>query len=931
MTRWLRVSLLALVIASAATAEAQSKLNFPRLIPPNELSTTGFSLVNTGSSFASVTFICYGTNGSVVTQVLQSVPAKGQLALLGSEAMPNVTEACWVQMLSSSSEIQGFELVGDFARVVDGAGPAAESTQLAVIDFSKDDILHIVNASPQSGTVQVVLNDRTGASLGTRSIALTAFQPASLRLGELSEDPNVHLVSITANVSISAGLTTILPGGLDIGLTNAVAVSGAPSTLLFPFAPNGAQGSSNWTTIIGIANVTSATQTIALTFTPENGAPINVQRALAPGASVGDSVANLFGLPATSFMAGWVRVTGSGALTGAAMYRDLASGSLAVVPSQSTGSTRLFFGHIACLSPWYTGIALLNTTTTVANVEVYAIDRLGQFVGEATFSLGPSRRTALLSELVPAVLQRVSDGGWVFVRTTNNVPLQGFELFGHAIAPILANVQGFAVPATSTFTPPSIPTSSVSIERISFMNGTNAETQFKPNNGIVYDATITGSSGANGTVPVTFSVNDPRNNVLFTIPVSVTLAASVHATLASYIPANALNGTYTFTASLVYQGQTITKSATFDVSGGITAPTVEQGTPVTLSTLNVPQSGFRPGETIRFLILTANFTGEQTPGTVNYQLTGPGLFNAGSGTTSFSVPAGLGSTSVDMVLPPFAVPGLYTFSSMLTASGTSSTKRTTATVVPESSLESITVDGVFVSDSLGIPKGGFPAGSDIKLNVWTRSLFPIPVPATVRYTVTGPNNTTLMDEQWNENLRNGGTLNSIPLNIISTAISGTYTFRATINYQDNNDVTQTTTSSTNFDVGNNPPALPQAITSWQPFIDDINVITRTAFSPGEAIFLNRVVYSSFISPVSGTVRYRLTGVDGNGIDGMTLMDQTINTTFSPGLNTSYLGVNTNLSLASGVYTFVMTATAQGETSTRSTTFLVAGGGAQRVD
>jgi hypothetical protein len=75
------------------------------------------------------------------------------------------------------------------------------------------------------------------------------------------------------------------------------------------------------------------------------------------------------------------------------------------------------------------------------------------------------------------------------------------------------------------------------------------------------------------------------------------------------------------------------------------------------------------------------------------------------------------------------------------------------------------------------------------------------------------------------------------------------------------------------------------------------------------------------------VRYRLTGVDGNGIDGMTLMDQTINTTFSPGLNTSYLGVNTNLSLASGVYTFVMTATAQGETSMRSTTFLVAGGGA----
>src|SRR5262249_53953151 len=114
MTRWLRVCLFGLVVASAVTAEAQFRLNFPKLIAPNELSTTGFALVNTGSSSASVTFICYGTNGGVVTQALHTIPAKGQLPLLGSEAMPNTSSACWVQILSSSSEIQGFELVGDF-------------------------------------------------------------------------------------------------------------------------------------------------------------------------------------------------------------------------------------------------------------------------------------------------------------------------------------------------------------------------------------------------------------------------------------------------------------------------------------------------------------------------------------------------------------------------------------------------------------------------------------------------------------------------------------------------------------------------------------------------------------------------------------------------------------------------------------------------
>jgi hypothetical protein len=733
------------------------------------------------------------------------------------------------------------------------------------------------------------------------------------------------LVSITANVSVSAAVTAILPGGLDIGLTNAAAVSGAPSALLFPFTPNGPQGSSNWTTVVGIANISTTPQSIGLTFTADNGSPINIQRTLAPGASVVDSVANLFGLPGTLFTAGWIRVTGSGALTGAAAYRDLASGSLAIVPSQSTGSTRFFFGHIASLSPWYTGIALLNTTTTVANVEVYAIDRLGQLLGMATFSLGPGRRTGLLSEFIPAV-QRASDGGWVYVRTTNNVPLQGFELFGHAVFPILANVQGFALPPTSTFTPPSNPASSVSIDQVSFTDGTNAKTQFQPDDVIVYDVTISGSSGVTGEVPVTFSVNDPQNNPLFTAAVPVTLATSVHATLSGHIPGNALNGTYTFTASLVYQGQTITKSAALEVSGGMTTGSVGQDTPITLSVFGVPQSGFRPGETVRFLIRTANFTGQATPGTVNYQLTGPGVFNAGSGSKDFPVPAGQGSTTVDMVIPASAVQGLYVFSSTLTAGGTTTTKRTAATVVLKSSSESITINGVFVSDSLGIPRGGFPAGSDINLNMWRLSLFPTGVPATVRYIVTGPNNTTLLDQPLNVNLRNGGTFGSIPFTITANSVPGTYTFQATITYQDNDNVTQTTSLSTNFDIGNNPAALTQAVTSWQPFVNDVNVITRTSFSPGEVVFLNRVIYSTFVTPVSGTVRYRITGIGAS-----TLMDQTINATFSPGLNTTYLGVTINVGLPPGAYTFVMTTTAEGQTSTSSAMFWVIGGGAPPLD
>src|SRR5207244_1749012 len=147
------------------------------------------------------------------------------------------------------------------------------------------------------------------------------------------------------------------------------------------------------------------------------------------------------------------------------------------------------------LSPWYTGIALLNTSNAIANAEIYALDSRGQLAGAvASFSVSPGRRTSLLSEFVPEVLRRPADGGWVFVRTTHNVPLLGFELFGHATSPILANVQGFPLAPSSTFTPPGTATPGAAVDEVSITNlSSTAKTQFAPSDPIVYVATITNS------------------------------------------------------------------------------------------------------------------------------------------------------------------------------------------------------------------------------------------------------------------------------------------------------------------------------------------------------------------------------------------------------------------------------------------------------
>ena len=96
----------------------------------------------------------------------------------------------------------------------------------------------------------------------------------------------------------------------------------------------------------------------------------------------------------------------------------------------------MLFDHIADLTPWWTRIALLNPGAVDANVEVYAMTPAGTLIGgagnvsTAKFVLPAKTKVArLLGEMIPATQSRTSDGGFVFVRTTNGVPIFGNELF----------------------------------------------------------------------------------------------------------------------------------------------------------------------------------------------------------------------------------------------------------------------------------------------------------------------------------------------------------------------------------------------------------------------------------------------------------------------------------------------------------------------
>src|SRR6185369_8362306 len=73
----------------------------------------------------------------------------------------------------------------------------------------------------------------------------------------------------------------------------------------------------------------------------------------------------------------------------------------------------------------------------------------------ASFTLNPGTKMAKL--LGPELVGINVNGGFVFVRTTNNVPLYGLELFFDRSGSFLANVAAGSLTAGISFTPPSGP------------------------------------------------------------------------------------------------------------------------------------------------------------------------------------------------------------------------------------------------------------------------------------------------------------------------------------------------------------------------------------------------------------------------------------------------------------------------------------------
>ncbi len=443
----MKASLLILItlLVIPVAASAHTEIFFPKLFSPVELQTTGFVFVNPDPVIATVNFYLLSADGATLSSTSLTIPAGGQLSRLGNELFPNSASSGWVYVINDTEGMQAFWLNYNGAiTAMDGSSAAGYDTigtdQIIPLVAGQTE-LNVVNPNFLTVPVTIRLFGANG-QLGrteTRMLPIAgAFQAQVAVLFpdvSLPESRYVRIGSATAIASSAVIKGYLVPQ--ESAVVNGVNVTSARE-ITFPHVVHGAIHSANYTTIIGVTNVSSSTQTVTVLFNTDSGGALTAARTLPPGGSFRETAESLFNLP-SAFQAGWVRVSGTAAIVGVLAYSEASAGGLAVVPADAAQS-KLFFSHIANGPPqWQTGFALLNSTTTPTGVDVYALNSSGSVISRSRVTLNPGQRMAnVIDELLPET--RGINGGFVYVKSVDAAPLFGVELFYTKDLKVLSNV-----------------------------------------------------------------------------------------------------------------------------------------------------------------------------------------------------------------------------------------------------------------------------------------------------------------------------------------------------------------------------------------------------------------------------------------------------------------------------------------------------------
>jgi hypothetical protein len=449
-------------------ALAQSTLVFPHSFTEQDRQSTGFAIVNPGATAAAVTFALYGADGSTTATANRIIPPRGQLAQLGSDLFPAATASGWVEVASAASGLQGLWLSGDFVNLNRGDGAVAASLVTDQVFPWVPVLAELSIANPNTFPIAVTIKgfNEAGAEIGTHTRMLAAKGITRLDAWSIVQTGILSYMRVRGTAQFASAVVLKATSSLDNAVQNGIDVSSVPAdatTLIFPHFVDGLPGTLDYESMLAVVNLSdSRALNLRFQFFPESGgAPVESEHLLSPLSVLRGIAADFFAYREFGFQNGYVRVEADGPIAGVVVYGFSGDGGETIAPAQWNPLTSLLFAHIADLPPWDTGIALQNPSDADAIVEVFAIDQTGTLIGgganvpTARFTLPAGGKTAkLLSELIPQTQTRTDDGGYVFVRTANSLPVHALQLIFTRNLQILTTIPGGGLPPGMIYVPP---------------------------------------------------------------------------------------------------------------------------------------------------------------------------------------------------------------------------------------------------------------------------------------------------------------------------------------------------------------------------------------------------------------------------------------------------------------------------------------------
>ena len=489
-------------------------------------------------------------------------------------------------------------MYGDFVTSTDGARLLGTADAINFPSFNflgSTSIISFMNLGSTTLSGNLALANAAGVavanvafqlpSMGTYQRTVASLFPAQAA-GFNSNGYWIGFNSVATGSKIIG--TTLTPNpGKDNVVANAASVSFASG--VFPHVVGGQIGATIYDSVLTLTNFQASVVT-TLTLRQNSGAVLTAQRTIPQIGVLRTSITSLFGVPTVD---GWLQVDGGtgAALAGFVSYTDTGSGGSTAVEMQSTtgSDTSLIFGHIANVSPWWTGISLANpSTTTGAQVEVYAFDSAGKLIAgpaqwaTASFTLAPlTKRAFLIDEVLPGMQSRQSDGGYVYIRTLNGVQIHGIELFFLRSGRVYSNVPAIRLARLGlVYTPTTVTvdgsgttgSGTVTMEQAFIGDSSNRVlTSVQACAAITLNTQVNNTTGRTVSVTREYRATGPNGYKLYVASFAREQASGRSSAFVPLtVPCDAPAGTYSFTAAVDYNG-------TFSAASGTSTITASSG------------------------------------------------------------------------------------------------------------------------------------------------------------------------------------------------------------------------------------------------------------------------------------------------------------------------------------------------------------------